>query len=400
MTGRRLRVLNIITRMILGGAQETALLQAALLDRERFACEILTGPETGSEGSLHEAVLARGIPLHVEPALVRAVRPWDDARALGRIETRLRAGSWDVVHTHTSKAGVLGRIAARRAGVPVVVHTAHGWAFHARGAGFWLPIERWCARRCDAIVVVSRTDEASGLARAVGTPAQYHLIRSGIELEAFRSPGVTREQARARLGLTPEAFVVGMVGRLSEQKAPLDLIAAFARVAAAMPALTLVLVGDGPLREPVDRAVAATGLDARVLRLGLRTDVPQLLAAFDALALTSRWEGMPRVFPQAMAARLPILATAVDGAREAVVPDETGVLVPPGDVAAIAGALHALAGDPVRARRMGEAGARRADEFDAGRMARQLEALYLELWARRVGAAAPAAATPRAVAGA
>jgi glycosyltransferase involved in cell wall biosynthesis len=400
MSGRRLRVLNIITRMIRGGAQETAMLQAALLDPERFQCEILTGPETGSEGSLQEETRARGIPLHVEPSLVRAVRPWQDLRALKRIEARLRGGRYDIVHTHTSKAGVLGRVAARRAGVPVVVHTAHGWAFHVRGGGYWAPIERWCARRCDAIVVVSRTDETSGLAHGVGVPSQYHLIRSGIELDTFRAPGVTRDEMRRRLGWRPQAFVVGMVGRLSPQKAPLDLVAAFARIAAERPELELALIGDGPLRADVDRAFESAGLAGRVHRLGLRADVPQLLVALDALALTSRWEGMPRVFPQAMAARLPILATAVNGAREAVVAGETGLLVPPGDVAAIAAALRELATDPARARRMGEAGARRAEEFSAELMARQLEALYESLWERRTGAAPrPHPAASRAAVG-
>jgi len=380
---RRLTVLHVITRMIVGGAQENTLLSCALADPERFECTLLTGSETGSEGELHTASRERGVEFRIEPSLVRRVSPWHDAIAAVRLWRAIRAGGYDIVHTHSSKAGVLGRLAARFAGTPVIVHTVHGWSFNdhqprpVRALYVWL--ERLCARFTDALVVVGSPNREEGLALGVGEPGQYHLIRSGIEIEAYRDVPVTREEARRRLGIPADAFVVGSVGRLSAQKSPGDLLAAFARVAAAHPQAHLVYVGDGPQRGDLAAAVARAGLGDRVHLLGLRMDVPVVLRAFDVFALASRWEGLPRVFPQAMAAGLPIVATRVHGAPDAITPGENGWLVEVGDVAAMAARLGELASDPATARRMGAAGRARVNEFSARRMVDDLEALYERL---------------------
>ncbi|MBI5710184.1 MAG: glycosyltransferase family 4 protein [Candidatus Eisenbacteria bacterium] len=386
-TERPLRVLHVITRMIVGGAQENTLLSCALIDRERFPSEILCGVETGSEGELLSECRARGVPVRLEPALVREVHPWKDLVALVRLVRLLRRERYDVVHVHTSKAGIVGRIAAWCARVPVVIHTAHGWAFgreQPRAAyRIYLFLEALCARLSDAIVVVSEKTRDEALRLGVGRPTQFVLIRSGIEIEVFRDVALTREEARTRIGLPAGAFVIGTVGRLSRQKAPLDLLAAFAPVAGARPEAHLVFVGDGPLRPEVEAAVANRGLTGRVHLLGLRRDVPELLRAFDVFALSSRWEGLPRVFPQAMAAGLPIVATRVDGAAEAVTPGENGWLVDPGDIRAMTGRLLELAADPETARRMGEGGRGRVEEFSARRMVQELEGLYERLAQRR-----------------
>lgn len=380
---RPIRVLHVITRMIVGGAQENALLSCALADPRRFPSELLSGPETGSEGELHTETRARGVCHRIEPSLVRAVHPVRDLVALLRLWRLFRNGRWDVVHTHSSKAGILGRLAARLAGVPHVVHTVHGWGFTPGQSRLvfhaYVALERWCARACDVLVVVGNADRDEGLARGIGRPDQYRLIRSGIEVGAFRDVRVEAGDVRRRLGVPPDAFVVGCVGRLSAQKAPLDLVDAFGRLAAGHPHAHLVLVGDGPLRGAVEEAVARAGLGARVHLTGLRRDVPELLRAFDVLALSSRWEGLPRVFPQAMAAGLPIVATRVAGAADAVVPGESGFLVPPGDPAALAAALETLARDPTLLRRLGETGRARVEAFSAARMVRQLEAVYAAL---------------------
>jgi glycosyltransferase involved in cell wall biosynthesis len=382
-------VLHVITRMIVGGAQENTMLSCALVDRDRFPSELLTGPQTGPEGQLHEETRARGVTLHVEPALVRQVHPILDAVALVRLTRFVRRGGYDVVHTHSSKAGILGRIAARLVGVPIVVHTVHGWGFTPEQPmlvyRFYAWLERLCARWCQALVVVAWPDRDEGLALGIGRASQYRLIRSGIEIEAYRDVGLSREQARARLGLPLEAFIVGSVGRLSPQKAPLDLVGAFAEVARQREDAHLVLVGDGPLRGEVEREAARAGLARRLHLMGLRRDVPELLRALDVLALTSRWEGLPRVIPQAMAAGLPIVATRVDGSPEAIADGETGFLVDVGDRAGMAACLLEVARDPARGRRMGEIGRTRVEEFSALRMARELEDLYDGLHRQRSG---------------
>lgn len=380
---RPVRVLHVITRMIVGGAQENTMLSCALVDRARFPSELLSGIETGSEGELHTETRARGVVHHLEPSLVRALHPLKDLVALWRLWRFLRRGRWDVVHTHSSKAGILGRLAARMAGVPHVVHTVHGWGFtpgqSAPVHALYVFLEWLCAFCCDTLVVVAGVDREDGLARGIGRASQYRLVRSGIEVEAYRDVATTAAEARARLGLPGDAFVVGCVGRLSPQKAPLDMVEGFAALARARPDARLVLVGDGPLRAEVESRVAALRLDGRVHLPGLRRDVPELLRAFDVFALASRWEGLPRVFPQAMAAGLPVVATRVDGAADAVEDGVTGRLVEVGDAAGLGRALLELAADPERRRRMGEAGRARVDEFSAARMVRRLEGIYAAL---------------------
>ena len=382
-TQRPLRVLHVITRMIVGGAQENTMLSCALIDRERFASTILTGPETGVEGELHSESRARGVTVEVEPSLVRRLSPWHDLVATLRLWRTIRRGRYDIVHTHSSKAGILGRVAARLAGARVIVHTTHGWGFNSDQPWhiYWLYVwlERLCVRFSDVVIVVGRPNRDEGLALGIGRPEQYQLIRSGIEIDAYRDVSLTRQEARARLQLPHDAFVIGSVGRLGEQKAPHDLLAAFAPVAAAHPHSHLVFVGDGPLRAPLEAAIAQAGLTGRVHLMGLRRDVPELMRAFDVFALASRWEGLPRVFPQAMAAGLPIVATRVDGAPDAITSGENGWLVPVGDVATMSRHLAALAADPAAARRMGEAGRLRVEEFSAQRMVDALAELYVKL---------------------
>jgi len=359
------------------------MLSCAIIDRDRFPSVLLTGPETGVEGELHTEALARGVTVWVEPTLVRRLSPWNDLRATWRLFRLMRRERFDIVHTHSSKAGIVGRLAARMAGTRVVVHTVHGWSFNphqpwpVRTLYTWL--ERLCAPMAAALVVVGTPNVEAGLLRGIGRPNQYHLIRSGIEIEAYRDVPIGRDEVRERLGLPREAFVFGSVGRLGEQKSPLALLAAFERVAAACPGAHLVFVGDGPQREALEAAISRAGLVGRVHLVGLRRDVPELLRAFDAFVLASRWEGLPRVFPQAMAAGLPIVATRVDGAADAVTPGENGWLVEVGDVAGLAERMAGLADDSTAARRMGEAGRARVDEFSARRMVDQLEGLYARL---------------------
>ena len=357
-----------------------------LMDPEQYSCEILTGPETGSEGELHSECRRRGVQVTIEPSLVRRVSPVLDATAVARLVRHIGRGQYDIVHTHSSKAGIVGRLAARIVGTPTVVHTVHGWGFNTRQpsheSGTYALLERMWAPLCDALVVVASADRDEGLSRHIGRSEQYHLIRSGIELDVYRPGPTSREDARRCIGVPPDAFVMGTVGRLSPQKAPFDLLDAFAQAARTRPLAHLVFVGDGPLRSEVEQRIANLGLASRVHLLGLRADVPRLLPAFDVFALASHWEGLPRVFPQAMACGLPIVATRVAGAPDAVEHGVNGLLVNVGDIPAIAGALGALMDDPACARAMGERGRAKVGQFSARQMVEDLRALYDELTQR------------------
>jgi glycosyltransferase involved in cell wall biosynthesis len=389
MDDKRIRVLHVITRLIVGGAQEATMLTAALLDRARYAVDVVSGPQTGPEGSLIEEVRARGIPLTIEPTLVREISPLKDLQALLALCRLMQRGRYTIVHTHSSKAGILGRWAARLAGIPIIVHTVHGWGHHDRQHSLvrntYILLERLTQRFTDRLTVDSPRNAERGLTDGIATPEKYITIRCGIELEHFWGPIRPREVVRAELSIPSGAPVVGTVTRLSPQKAPLDFVEAAAQVAAARPDVHFVAVGGGPLRAEVEARIAALSLADRFHLTGLRRDVPDLMHGFDIFALSSLWEGLPRVLPQAMAVGLPIVATAVDGNAEAVEDGVNGLLTPPGDPQAMAAALLRLLDDPALARKMSEAGRERAGEFDARKMVEDIAALYEALLAECAG---------------
>ena len=381
----RISVLHVITRLIVGGAQENTMLTAALLDPERYDVDVFSGPQTGPEGSLIEEVRARGVPLTIEPALVREISPLKDMRALLALYRTIRRGRYAIVHTHSSKAGILGRWAAYIAGVPIVVHTVHGWGHHDRQhplvRRLYILLEQITQPITHKLIVVSPRNIEKGLADGIAAPDKYVTIRSGIELDRFRHPSRSPEAVRAELGIPLDAPVVGTVTRLSPQKAPLDFIEAAARVVERRPDVHFVIVGDGPLRADVEARLAGLGLTEQVHLTGLRRDVPELMHSFDLFALSSLWEGLPRVLPQAMAAGLPIVATAVDGNAEAVTDGVNGLLTPPGDPGAMADAILRLLEDQALSAQMGDAGRARVGEFGARKMVSDIAALYEALLA-------------------
>lgn len=387
-----IRVLHPITRLIIGGAQENTMLTADLMNKgavgdgvghSPYQVSILSGPQTGPEGSLIEEVRQRNIPLTILPELVREVSPANDLKALLKMARIMRNGRYHIVHTHSSKAGVLGRIAAKIARVPVIVHTVHGWSFHEqmspRKLRFYVALEKigdWCGH--EAIVVTAR-DREKGVAQGIRRAAHYPLIRSGIELDRFGHPQIPPAEMRRQLGIPADALVVGSVTRLSPQKAPLDLVDAFIRIASKTPNTWFIIVGDGALRPEVENALQMGGIAAQTILTGLRRDVPELMAAFDVFVLSSLWEGLPRVLPQAMASGLPIVCTAADGSAEAIEEGVNGFLVGKGETAVLADRVGQLLADGELRRRMGENGRARAPEFSAEKMVREIDALYQSL---------------------
>ncbi len=378
------RVLQVITRLIVGGAQETVLDTAALIDKGRFQVDVLSGPQTGSEGSLIDEARQRGLALTLLPELVRQVSPWNDLKAVIKLYRFMKRGRYTIVHTNSSKAGLLGRIAARLAGVPVIVHTVHGWSFHdymtPLARGVYILLERLCATFTTALIVVAQRDIEKGLKAGIGRPRQYHLIRSAISLDDFDPSRFYRRQVRQELGLPPEAPVLGCIGRFSAQKNPLDWVRVAGKIGRLLPECAFLLVGDGPLRPQVEALLVEEGIASRTVLTGLRRDVPRLLAACDVFLLTSLWEGLPRVIPQAMAMGLPVVATSVDGSSEAIQPGLTGYLCQPADLEGLAHACLELLSNPALRSEMGQNAHRAAAEgFDLNQMIQKIEALYNEL---------------------
>jgi glycosyltransferase involved in cell wall biosynthesis len=387
-----IRVLHPITRLIIGGAQENTMLTAQLMNhadpyRGRYQVEVVSGPQTGPEGSLIEEVRARQVKLTIMPEMVRQISPANDGKALLNLRAMMRGAdgkpAYEIVHTHSSKAGVLGRLAAKWVGVPVIVHTVHGWSFHdqmsPRKKALYVLLEKIGDRVGDAMIVVSPKDIDKGLTEGISRRRQYTLIRSGIEMDRFGKPQVSREEMRRQLGIPLDALVVGSVTRLSAQKAPLDLVATFGEVYRAHPDVYFVVVGDGPLRAEVEAALQAQGIAERTILTGLRRDVPELMATFDVFVLTSLWEGLPRVLPQAMATGLPIVCTRADGSAEAVTEGENGYLVERGNTTEMAERVLALLKDGDLRTRLGTEGRRRAPEFSVTTMVAEIDALYTRL---------------------
>jgi glycosyltransferase involved in cell wall biosynthesis len=392
--GGRLRVIHVITKLELGGAQENTLYTLAHLDPGRFSGLLVTHP---AGVLVEDALRAEGYGKRFLPSLVREIRPHRDARCLLELTALLRAElrrappaapgrpSPVIVHTHSSKAGILGRAAARLAGVPIVVHSVHGYGFHPYQhplvRRFYVALERRASRWTTHVIAVSRADRETGLALGLFPADRVSLVRSGIEIERYAGGAADRSRLRQELGVDPARPLVGMVACLKPQKNPVDFVRLAARVAAQVPGAQFVLAGDGVLRPAVEAEARRLGLGAAFRLLGWRRDVPAIIPALDVLVLTSLWEGLPRVFPQAMAAARPIVAYRVAAAPEAVAEGVSGYLVEPGDWEGAAARVVGLLRDPPRAAAMGRAGAERVREFDAGLMVRQQEELYERLWA-------------------
>lgn len=382
-------IAHVITKLELGGAQQNTLFTVAHLDRSRFRPLLIAG-----RGGLldAEAAALRDVPFHPIPALVRPIRPASDFRALLQLTALLRRLKPAIVHTHSSKAGIIGRWAAWLAGVPVILHSIHGFGFTPRQSTLARRLlvfaERLTARTTTGFIAVSEANRQLGIALGLFPPERCTVIRSGIDLAALRALQVDVSAKRRGLGIEPEGRLIGMVAPFKPQKAPLDFIRLAAVVHRVRPEARFLLVGDGDLRPAVEAEVQRHGLSNVVRLLGWRRDVAEIMACLDVFVLTSQWEGLPRVYLEALALGRPVVGTDVDGASEVITEGLNGHLVQAGDVAGLAEKVLRLLAEPARARRMGEAGRNLPTDFDIHEMVRRQEGEYarwLSLAAERNG---------------
>ncbi len=384
-----MRIAHVITRMILGGAQENTLLSCEGSRRRGAEVLLVTGPAIGPEGSLIERGRAGGVPIEIVPELRRAIHPWQDWRAYRRIKQVLREFRPDVVHTHSAKGGVLGRAAASALGVPAIVHTVHGAPFHpyqsAAAREFARRCERWAARRCHALVSVSDAMTELMVSASVAPREQFTTIYSGLEVEPFLAAESLRPATRAELGYGTEHFVIGKIARLFDLKGHEDLVRAAPAIVAACPNARFLLIGDGALRERIESEVAAAGLSDRFKFVGLVPPerIPALLAAMDVVVHLSLREGLARALVQALLVGRPVVSYDIDGAREVVIPGKTGFLAQPESVADVVTYVNRLAADPSLRARLGSAGRQFADRFRANRMVDELHKVYKRVLGER-----------------
>lgn len=369
----RIRVAEVVTRFI-AGAGGVALRGATGLDPARFEATIVTAPG----GALIEQAAAAGLEVLTLRHMRHEIAATDAIAGVRELRSLFEVGRFDVVHTHSAKAGALGRIAAHEAHVPAVVHTFHGFPFHAfqsplrRSA--YIAAERSLGRITDRFVAVCSTMAAEAVRLGIAPAERVCVIPVSIVDRSVARDASSRARARRLLGVPDDVPLVGTVGRLDYQKAPGHFLEALVRLDRGVHG---VWIGDGPWRADVEAQARGLGLGSRLHLAGERDDVPLLLPGLDVFVMTSLYEGLPCALVEAMQCGLPVVATAVNGVPEIVIPEVTGVLIPPARPQACAAAVGRLLDHPDDARRLAEAGRRAvAGRFDATASAAALGALY------------------------
>ncbi len=381
-----MKICHVITRLIIGGAQENTLLTCAGLHERGYDVTLITGLDTGPEGSLLGEARAAGYRLIELPELKRAIRPGDDRKALRALREAYAVLQPEIVHTHSSKAGILGRVAAKQAGVPRIVHTIHGMSFN-RTQPLWKRtlfrmLERSCGKDTNALLGVADAMIDQAVAAKLAPRERCHTVYSGMRTEWYDPSRQDRDAIRRELGIASNEVACGTVARLFANKGYEQLIPAMVEAWTRCPALKFVWVGDGKNRDAYERRLDEMGIRSRVILTGLVPPerVAPLLAGMDFVVHASQWEGLPRVAVQASLMERPVISFAIDGAPEVVIPDQTGILVPLNDTDALTRAILTLARDVPLRRRLGRHARELCRErFDHKRMVESIERIYLEL---------------------
>lgn len=382
-----MRIVHIITRMIVGGAQENTRFNCLDLVRDYGDdVTLITGPSLGAEGSLLDKYQDPDLKTILVPELIRSIRPWTDFRAARILQKHLTQLRPDVVHTHSAKAGILGRSVAWKLKIPCVVHTVHGAPFHPYQAWpvrkLYQICERWAARRCHRLISVADAMTDLLVEAKIAERSKFVTIYSGMDIEPFLNADQNRLQLRKDLGIRPEDIVVGKIARLFHLKGHQYLLACAQRVVQADPRIRFLLVGDGILRESLEKEIASMGLKNHFIFTGLVPphEIPDLIGAMDMLMHVSLREGLARALPQALLAGKPVISYDIDGAKEVVIEDQTGILLPPKSTQPLGDAILKLANDADLRTRLGLQGRLLCQErFGHQSMTKQIRRLYQQI---------------------
>lgn len=382
-----MRIVHIITRMIVGGAQENTRFNCLDLVRDYGDdVTLITGPSLGAEGSLLDKYQDPDLKTILVPELIRSIRPWTDLRAARILQKHLTQLRPDVVHTHSAKAGILGRSVAWKLKIPCVVHTVHGAPFHPYQAWpvrkFYQICERWAARRCHRLISVADAMTDLLVEAKIAERSKFVTIYSGMDIEPFLNADQNRLQLRKDLGIRPEDIVVGKIARLFHLKGHQYLLACAQRVVQADPRIRFLLVGDGILRESLEKEIASMGLKNHFIFTGLVPphEIPDLIGAMDMLMHVSLREGLARALPQALLAGKPVISYDIDGAKEVVIEGQTGILLPPKSTQPLGDAILKLANDADLRTRLGLQGRLLCQErFGHQPMTKQIRRLYQQI---------------------
>jgi glycosyltransferase involved in cell wall biosynthesis len=388
----KIRVVHIITQLEMGGAQRNTLYTINHLDPKSYEKILLCGPGGMLDHEAKQDAAKSGWAIQKIPMLVRPIRPWKDVPALWDLYKHLVQLKPTIVHTHSSKAGIIGRLAARLAGVPIIIHTFHGFGFNQQQYPWtrWLFInlEKLCAKLSTHLIFVSEANRSEAAQMGISTGIPNSIIHSGIYVGKERRKQIAPIRQKLNIPPRSKAWVVVYVGNFKPQKNPWDLVKVAVEVLKRKPEIHFLLVGDGELREDIENWCKQQHRGSQMHFLGWCTrtqnyDVMDILKISDCFLLTSLWEGLPRSLVEASYAGLPSLAYAVDGVQDIIKNGENGFLIPPGDIRLAADKILQLASNPSEAKRMGQKALERirsmGRDFDIAEMVREQEKLYKKL---------------------
>lgn len=394
----RIKVLHIITHLGVGGGLDNTLLTVKGLSRDRYEVHLAAGDlESGEQYTdWKERAKEYSDELIHFPDLRRPIDFRRDFSVLREMTNFIRNQNYQIVHTHYAKAGLLGRIAAKRAGVPIIIHTYHtfSWkvahAFHTSAwrnytssakERFYVALEQYAASLCSALITVCELNKQEAITRNIAPPEKFVRIYSGIDLTRFQVSSTDKIRLCQKFGLNPQFPIIGNVGRLSTQKSPTDFVKAAKIVLQRHPNVQFLMVGDGPLEALTQEAI---GTESRIRMIGFQEDVPEILSVLDIFALSSLWEGLGRALTEAMIMSRPVAATSVGGVPELIIDKETGLLSQPGNPVELADNIIWLLDHPQEAKKMGERARQKVfSDFSSEKMVKQIESLYessLDKW--------------------
>lgn len=383
-TSRRYKVMRLIARLNIGGPAIHTTLLTERLNPQIFESKLVTGLEAGHEGNMLDLMGNTAVRPLIIPSLGREISPSNDLRTLYQVARLMRQYKPDIVHTHTAKAGFVGRMAARLAHVPIIVHTFHGNVFRGyfspKKTKLFIDIEKFLAGFTDRIIVLSDQQRQEILSLGIGKADQYQIIPLGLNLTPFLEADTLRGQLRAELKVGPDVPLVGIVARLVPIKAIHFFIEAAKRVLETHPQALFLIVGDGELRAELEAQAKSLGVDKSVKFMGFRGDLPRIYADLDCSVLCSLNEGLPVAVIEALSAARPVVATDVGGVKDLIGANETGWLVPAQNVEALAQAVHEALANPALATQRAQAGRGHVyPSLDIKRLVGDIETLYLDL---------------------
>lgn len=388
LTNHKIKILHIITRLDSGGSSTNTIETVARLDKSKYDVTLISGRTFDPKGDILKNIQTRKIQYVFMNDLIRPVHPWHDCLALIKLIQAIKKGKYDIVHTHTSKAGILGRWAAYWAGVKHIVHTPHGHIFY----GYFNPVvtkifimvERWTAAITQKIITLTRRGKEEHVQFKIAPPEKFIPVYSGIDIDALKRTKCHIPDMKKALGIPLDSVIFGVIARIDPIKGIKYLVEAMAEVIQVVPNARLLITGDGIERPAIEQQAVALGLKDYIILTGHRDDVAELLQTMDIFVLPSLNEGMGRVILEAMVFAKPVIASRIGGVPEIVQDEKNGLLVRPAQSGELADAMIQLGTNSILARQLGEHGkACVRDMFSLDIMVRKIEQLYDDLHGER-----------------